>query len=62
MPCKGNHTCCNRDEFSRTLFPCDAAVISKQSELEHWKERAELAERKLELLMKAVKECSKDLE
>lgn len=21
-PCPGNGTCCNRDEFNRTVFPC----------------------------------------
>jgi hypothetical protein len=24
-PCPGNHTCCNRDEFSRGVFPCSEA-------------------------------------
>ena len=26
-PCPGGHTCCNRDEFSRTLFPCKTVPV-----------------------------------
>lgn len=26
-PCPGNHLCCNRDEFSRVMFPCSEAKI-----------------------------------
>lgn len=55
MSCVGK-LCCNRDEFSRTIFPCkpEDRIGWLETEAARQEARAELAEKKLALLTTAI--------